>query len=249
MSGHSKWAQIKRQKGVADQRRGQLFTKLGREIAVAAREGGPEPEANARLRLAVQRARDANMPMDTIERAIKRGSGPGEGENYEEIAYEGYGPGGVAILVAAMTDNRNRAAAEIRSVFTRNGGNLGESGSVRWQFESRGVLTAEAGERDPDDVALLAIDAGAEDVQIEDGALTVYTTPSDVETIRTALEGNGVKVTDSEVAMIPTTSVPVEARAAEQTMRLIERLEDLDDVQTVYSNADISDEVAASLAG
>lgn len=249
MSGHSKWAQIKRQKGVADQRRGQLFTKLGREIAVAAREGGPEPEANARLRLAVQRARDANMPMDTIERAIKRGAGPGEGENYEEITYEGYGPGGVAILVAAMTDNRNRAAAEIRSVFTRNGGNLGESGSVRWQFESRGVLTAHAGEMDPDEVALLAIDAGADDVQIEGGTLTVYTTPSDVEPVRAALENNDVSVTDSEVAMIPTTSVPVEMRAAEQTMRLIERLEDLDDVQTVYSNADISDEVAASLAG
>src|SRR5579875_2371689 len=183
MSGHSKWAQIKRQKGVADQKRGQLFTKLGREIAGGASEGGPEPEANARLRLAVQRARDANMPMDTIERAIKRGSGPGEGDNYEEITYEGYGPGGVAILVAAMTDNRNRAAAEIRSTFTRNGGNLGESGSVRWLFESRGVISARLDTQDPDEIALLAIDAGAEDVDVDDDNLTVYTEPSQLEPV------------------------------------------------------------------
>src|SRR5579864_3805986 len=170
MSGHSKWSQIKRSKGVADAKRGQLFTKLGREIAVAARDGA-DPAGNARLRLAVQRARDANMPMDTIDRAVKRAAGAGDAANFHEVTYEGYGPNGVAILVEALTDNRNRAAAEIRSVFSRHGGNLGESGSVRWLFEPKGIISVEANSRDPDDLALLAIDAGAEDVQVEDGLL------------------------------------------------------------------------------
>jgi YebC/PmpR family DNA-binding regulatory protein len=248
MSGHSKWAQIKRQKGAADAKRGQLFTKLGREIAVAARDGG-DPAANSRLRLAVQRARDANMPMDTIERAIKRGAGAGEGANFQEIVYEGYGPSGVAILVEALTDNRNRAAAEIRSVFTRNGGNLGESGSVRWLFDQRGIISVERGSHDPDEIALTAIDSGADDVQIDDGLIEVYTEPSEVESVRHALEEQGYDIANAEMGMVPKTSVHLDERAAEQTMRLLERLEELDDVQNVYSNSEVSDEVAASLAG
>src|SRR5579862_8687031 len=164
MSGHSKWAQIKRQKGVADAKRGQLFTKLGRELTVAARDGA-DPAGNARLRMAVQRAREANMPHDTIDRAIKRGSGAGDGASYQEVTYEGYGPGGTAVLVRALTDNRNRAAAEIRSTFSRNGGNLGETGCVGWLFENKGVITVEIDGHDPDDLALQAIDAGADDVQ------------------------------------------------------------------------------------
>jgi YebC/PmpR family DNA-binding regulatory protein len=248
MSGHSKWAQIKRQKGAADAKRGQLFTKLGREIAIAAREGA-DPDANARLRLAVQRARDANMPMDTIERAIKRGAGAGEGAHYQEVVYEGYGPSGVAMLVEALTDNRNRAAAEIRSVFTRNGGNLGEAGSVRWLFEPKGVITVETDGADADEVALVAIDAGADDVQVDVRFLEVYTEPSQLEAVRDALEGAGITVASSESAMIPKTSVPLDERAAEQTIRLIERLEELDDVHHVYTNSEVSEDVAASLAG
>ncbi len=248
MSGHSKWAQIKRQKGVADARRGQLFTKLGREIAVAARQGA-DIETNARLRLAVQRARDANMPMDTIDRAIKRAAGAGDAANFQEITYEGYGPSGVAILVDALTDNRNRAAAEVRSVFSRNGGNLGESGSVRWLFEPKGVVTVELQNRDADEVSLVAIDVGAEDVQPADSVLEVYTDPADLESVRQALEQEGLEVASSEQIMQPTTTVSLDGHAAEQAMRLIERLEELDDVQAVYSNSEISDEVAAALAG
>lgn len=248
MSGHSKWAQIKRSKGVADAKRGQLFTKLGREIAVAAREGG-DPDANSRLRLAVQRARDANMPMDNIERAVKRGAGAGDAANFQEVSYEGYGPAGVAILVEALTDNRNRAAAEIRAVFSRNGGNLAELGSVRWLFDSRGVITVESDGKDADEIALQAIDAGADDVQVEDGLLEVYTEPSRLEEVRTGLEQSGLKVTASDSGMVPQTSVTLDEQTAAQTLRLIERLEDLEDVQRVFSNAEFSDEVAAFLAG
>jgi YebC/PmpR family DNA-binding regulatory protein len=246
MSGHSKWSTIKRQKGAADAKRGQLFTKLGREIAVAAKEG-PDPESNNRLRLAVQRARDSNMPLDTIERAIKRASGAGDAANFSEISYEGYGPGGVAILVEVLTDNRNRAAAEIRSVFHRNGGNLGEAGSVRWLFDPKGIISAEIGDMDPDEVGLIAIDAGAEDVGIDDGSLTLYAEQNELESLRNSLEAAGVKVTGSELAMVPKTSVQLDERTAEQTLRLIERLEELDDVQYVYSNSEISEEVAAAL--
>jgi YebC/PmpR family DNA-binding regulatory protein len=248
MSGHSKWSTIKRQKGAADAKRGQLFTKLGREIAVAAR-GGADPEANARLRLAVRRARDASMPLDTVERAIKRGAGAGEGENYQEVTYEGYGPHGVAVLVDALTDNRNRSAAEIRAAFNRGGGNLGESGSVRWLFDSKGEITVNLDGMDPDEVALRAIDAGAEDVQVDDDTISVYTEPTQVEEVRAALEDGGMNVIESQVAMVPKTSVELDQAGAEQAFRLIERLEELDDVQAVYSNVDISSDVAASLAG
>jgi YebC/PmpR family DNA-binding regulatory protein len=247
MSGHSKWSTIKRQKGALDAKRGQIFTKLGREIAVAARDGG-DPNANSRLRLAVARARDANMPMDTIERAIKRGSGQGEGSNYQEVSYEGYGPGGVAVLVDVLTDNRNRTAAEVRSAFSKSGGNLGESGSVRWLFDPKGVLTVILDGRDADEVAMQAIDAGADDFDLMDDAIEVYTEPGKLEEVRSSLEGEGITVSSSETSMIPKTTVQLDEKAAEQAMKLIDRLEDLDDVQQVHSNFDVPDEVAASLS-
>lgn len=248
MSGHSKWASIKRAKGVTDAKRGQLFTRLSREITVAAREGA-DPAANSRLRLAVQRARDANMPLDNIDRAIKKGSGAGEGAQYQEMWYEGYGPGGVAVLVSVLTDNKNRSAAEVRSTFARAGGNLGEAGSVRWLFDSRGIIAVDAAGRDADDIALRAIDVGAEDVQVVDETLDVYTDLGNLEGVRTALEADGIAVLSSESALVPKTNVQVDEKTAEHVLRLIDKLEELDDVQNVYTNLDVSDEVAAALAG
>lgn len=248
MSGHSKWSSIKRQKGATDAKRGQLFTKLGREIAVAAREGA-DPNTNARLRLAVQRARDANMPLDTIDRAIKRAAGAGDAANYQEVSYEGYGPSGVAVLVQALTDNRNRSAAEIRSVFNRSGGNLGELGSVRWLFDERGIITVDLDGNDPDEIALAAIDVGAEDVQIAGDAVEVYTDVSSLERVRDGLESAGLAVSSSETALVPKTTVQPDMDSAQQTFRLVERLEELDDVQNVYTNIEVSDEVAGALAG
>ena len=247
MSGHSKWSQIKRQKGAADARRGQLFTKLVREISVAAREGGPEPEANARLRLAIQRAREANMPMDTIDRAVKRG-GSGEGAALEEITYEGYGPGGAAILVEAVTDNRNRTVAEVRNAFTRGGGSLGESGCVAWNFESRGVITVEPDGSDPEEVALRAIDAGADDFSVADGSIEVYTQPAEVENVRSALERLAIKVSSAEAAMVPKTTLEADPKDAAAVLKLMERLEDLEDVQRVYTNLEISEEALKEFA-
>ena len=200
MSGHSKWAQIKRQKGAADAKRGQLFTKLGRELSVAAREGGGDPDGNPRLRLAVQRARESNMPMDNIERAIKKGSERGEGAGLEEIVYEGYGPGGAAVMVEALTDNRNRAAAEIRNLFTRAGGSLGESGCVAWLFDQRGVVTVEVdGKVDPDQVALEAIDGGAEDVQVDGRDHRGLHGTANLDKVRRHLEKQKVRVANAEV--------------------------------------------------
>ncbi len=245
MSGHSKWSQIKRQKGVTDARRGQLFTKLAREITISARNGGGDPDANFRLRLAIQKARAENMPNDNIERAIKRGTGGGEAVALEEITYEGYGPGGAAIIVEAMTDNRNRTAAEVRSTFSRNSGSLGESGCVAWQFESKGVIVTSL-RSDSEQVALVAIDAGADDVKIEDDSIEVYTVPEDIDTVRQALEGNEVPVQSAEVTMLPTNTLELSEKDATQTLRLLERLEDLDDVQRVYTNAIFPAEVAAA---
>lgn len=246
MSGHSKWAQIKRQKGVADAKRGQVFTKLGREITVAARDGA-DPAGNARLRMALQRAREANMPHDTIDRAIKRGSGAGDGAHYQEITYEGYGPGGTAVLVHALTDNRNRAAAEIRSTFSRNGGNLGETGCVGWLFDNKGIISVEVNGHDADELALKAIDAGAQDVQLGDDLVEIFTDSGDLESIRLALESDGVPIADASLQIIPKTSIDLDDRSAEQVYRLVERLEELDDVQDVYTNTEFSDEVAARL--
>jgi YebC/PmpR family DNA-binding regulatory protein len=248
MSGHSKWAQIKRQKGVTDSRRGQLFTKLGREITVAARQGGADPEGNFRLRLAVQRARDNNMPSETIDRAIKRGGGGADAAELHEITYEGYGPGGTAIMVDVLTDNRNRSAAELRAVFTRSGGNLGEAGSVAWQFESRGVITVNnPGAHSVEDVELAAIDAGAEDVSSGEGVVEIITSPTELEAVRRGLSEQNFAIASAELSMIAKTTVDLNDREGEQILRLLDRLEELDDVQRVYSNAEFSDAVLADL--
>ena len=199
MSGHSKWSQIKRQKGANDVKRGATFTKMGREIAVAARQGGGDPDANFRLRLAIEKARAVNMPADTIKRAIERATGGGEAEQYEEIVYEGYGPGGVAVLVEAATDNRNRTAAEVRSIFTKAGGQLAGSGAVAWQFEPRGIITITRDGNDADEVALAAIDAGADDVDTETDPLEIYTAPTDIEAVRRAMESAGYRVDSAEL--------------------------------------------------
>ncbi len=247
MSGHSKWAQIKRQKGVADARRGQLFTKLGREIMVAVRQGGPDPEANFRLRLAVQRARDANMPSETIERGIKRASGQGqEGVELVEPTYEGYGPGGAAVLVQALTDNRNRTVADVRAAFTRAGGSLGEAGSVAWLFDQRGAISVSGAAQRLEELALVAIDAGAEDFRIDGDTMEVYTQPSDLERVRQALLDASGQVENADVAMVPKTTVPLNEKDAIGCLKLLDKLEDLDDVQHVYSNAEIPDSVLAA---
>jgi len=248
MSGHSKWSSIKRQKGVNDVKRGAIFTKIGREIGMAARAGGGDPDANYKLRLAVDKARAVNMPADTIKRAIDKAVGSGEAEQYEEIIYEGYGPGGVAILVEAATDNKNRTAAEVRSLFSKAGGQLAGAGAVAWQFETRGIVYITRDGQDPDDIALAAIDAGADDVDTEGDPLEIVTEPGNLEAVRTALEGTGVTIESAEVAMQPKSTVEVEVSAARQNLRLIENLEDLDDVQRVTANFDIPDEVMAEVA-
>ncbi len=247
MSGHSKWSTIKRAKGVTDAKRSVAFTKVAREISVAARQGGGDPDANYRLRLAIEKARSVNMPADNIKRSIDKAVGGGDGEQFEEIVYEGYGPGGVAILVEAATDNRNRTAAEVRSMFSKAGGQLASSGAVAWQFEPRGLITVAGG--DPDDVALLAIDAGAEDVDTTSVPLEIYTAPHDLEAVRSALEAAGVAVESAESAMIARQTVELDVARARQAIRLVELLEDLDDVQRVTANFDIPEEVFAEVAG
>jgi YebC/PmpR family DNA-binding regulatory protein len=251
MSGHSKWAQIRRSKGVNDARRGQLFTRLGRELVVAVREGGSgDPNANFRLRMAVQRARDANMPTENIERTIKRAVSGSEGSSLEEITYEGYGPGGTALVVQTLTDNRNRTVAEVRNAFHRNGGNMGENGCVDWLFEAKGVIEVELQGQDPDELSLEILDLGADDVEPvhpDDQVLTVYTNPSEVEKVRQTLEKKHYKVLKSESTLIPQTKIELtEEKVAHQAIRLIEKLEDLDDVQNVYTNADFPEAFAAS---
>jgi YebC/PmpR family DNA-binding regulatory protein len=247
MSGHSKWSTIKRQKGANDAKRGALFTKVAREISVAARQGGGDPDANYRLRLAIDKARSVNMPADNIKRTIDKAVGGGDGEQYEEIVYEGYGPGGVAILVEAATDNRNRTAAEVRSVFSKAGGQLAGSGAVAWQFEPRGLITVASG--DPDEVALAAIDAGAADVDTEADPVEIYTEPADLEAVRKALEKAGIAVDDAESAMIAKQTIELDEAKARQALRLVELLEDLEDVQRVTANFDIPEEVFAEVAG
>ncbi len=247
MAGHSKWAQIKRQKGAADAKRGQLFTKLAREISVAARLGGPDPDANFRLRMAIQKARAENMPNDNIKRAIERATSDGGGDNYDEIYYEGFGPGGAAIMVKALTDNRNRTVGEVRSVFTRAGGNLGESGSVGYLFDQFGLITVNADGADPDDLALLAIDAGAEDIKTEDGTVEIYIAPTALKAVQDALAAQGVRIEDAGITMQPKTTLSLDEEGTLKGVRLLERLEDLDDVQEVYSNLEIPDEVLAQV--
>lgn len=242
MSGHSKWSQIKRQKGVNDAKRGQMFTRFGREISVAARQGGADPETNFRLRLAIQRARDSNMPMENIERAIKRGTGGADAVVLEEITYEGYGPGGVAMMVEVMTDNRNRTAADIRNVLTRAGGGLGETGCVAWQFKARGIVSVAVKNADPDELALKAIDAGAEDVKTEDGSIEIFTAPAELEIVRKAMETGGATISSVEAAMVPETTIELDSKTALQVLKLLDRLEEMDDVQHVYSNAEFPED-------
>ena len=249
MSGHSKWSQIKRQKGINDNKRGQVFTRLGREITIAAREGGGDPAANFRLRLAIQRARESNMPMDNIERAIKRGTGSGESGSLEEIQYEGYGPGGGAVIVQVMTDNRNRTAGEVRHVFARNGGNLGETGSVAWQFADRGVISLDIKGQDPEELELLAIDAGATDVTQDGDEIEVQTELGDLEAVRQALEDHKVQILNAERSLVPSTTVALDRQHAAQMLKLVDKLEELDDVQKVYSNVEIADEDLDAYAG
>jgi YebC/PmpR family DNA-binding regulatory protein len=245
MSGHSKWHSIKHQKAVTDARRGQLFTKLTREIIVAVRKGGPNPDTNISLRLAVQKARDASMPSDNIARAIKRASGATEGANLVEMVLEGYSPGGGAILVEAFSDNRNRTIQAIRHLFSRGGGNLGETGCVAWQFSPRGVITVESGDMDTEELALKAIDAGAEDVVVESGVVEVYTRPEELEKVRAALEQEDIPVASADMAMVPKATLELDEKAAVQTLKLMEKLDELYDVRHVSSNVDFSDEVLA----
>lgn len=243
MSGHSKWASIKHQKGVTDAKRGKLFTKLTREIIVAVREGGSNPETNFRLRLAVQKARDSSMPLDNIERAIKRGSGAIEGAALIEMLLEGYGPGGAAILVQALTDNRNRTLQNVRNVFTRGGGSLGESGCVAWIFDLKGLITVNADNLDVDELALEAIDAGADDVNTEGSCVEVYTSPEELEAVRTALEAKSITVASAEHSLVPRTTVELDEKSALQILKMLDKLDEIDEVQQVSSNADFSDAV------
>lgn len=248
MSGHSKWSTIKRQKGATDAKRGQLFTKLAREITVAARTGVPDPEANAALRIAVQKARKENMPKDNIDRAIARASGSEGGAQYEEIFYEGYGPGGTALMIATMTDNRNRTVGELRAVLVRAGGTLGENGSVSWMFDQTGQIVLPLNGTDPEELALVAIDAGASDVQYDDESIEIYTEPSDLHKVSEQLTAGGLEPESVELIMKAKDLIAPDQDVAVKALRLLEKLEDLDDVQTVYSNIDISDEVLAAVS-
>jgi YebC/PmpR family DNA-binding regulatory protein len=248
MAGHSKWASIKHRKKAVDAKRGQLFTKLSRAITVAAREGGGDPDGNPALALAVQKARDASMPKDNIERAIAKGTGAdSEAEAYETVVYEGYGPGGVAILVEALTDNRNRTSAEVRHLFTKAGGSLGEPGSVAWTFEKKGELVVDA-ERYSEDELLPAIDAGAEDLSMDGDVWEIVTGPTDLAAVRAALEDAGVELQSAELVQRPTTRTPVEEGRVGALMRLIEELEDHDDVQAVHANFDVDADVLERVA-
>jgi YebC/PmpR family DNA-binding regulatory protein len=248
MSGHSKWSQIKRQKGVNDAKRGAAFTKVARDIAIAARAGGGDPDGNFKLRLAIEKARAVNMPADNIKRAIERGAGGGENEQFEEILYEGYGPGGVAIIVEAATDNKNRTAADVRAIFTKHGGQLAGSGAVAWQFEQRGLISIPLAGQNADEITLLAIDAGAEDVDTESDPLEIYTAPTELEMVRRKLEAAGVGIEAAELTMQAKNTIEVDAAKARANLRLIEHLEDHDDVQRVTANFEIPDEVMAEAA-
>lgn len=243
MSGHSKWASIKHQKGVTDARRGQLFTKLTREIIVAVRQGGSNPDTNFRLRLAIQKARDNSMPSDNIERSIKRGSGEIEGVSLTEMTLEGYGPGGVAIMVQALTDNRNRTIQDVRSIFTRNGGNLGESGCVSWIFNLEGLITVPINDKDVEEVELQAIDAGAEDIKVTNDYIEIYTKPGEMEKIRLALEQHHLPIASSEMTMMSNNMIGIDEKASLQTMRLLDKLEEMDEVQHVACNADFPENI------
>jgi YebC/PmpR family DNA-binding regulatory protein len=250
LSGHSKWSTIKRKKGAADAKRGALFGKLSKAITVAAREGGGDPDMNPALGLAVHKAKEANMPNDNIQRAIDKGTGAGaDAQAIERVTYEGYAPGGVAVMVEVLTDNRNRAAADVRYIFTKNGGKLGTSGSVSYLFERKGVLLVPRNEVDEDELMELALETGAEDVEVMESDYRVVTAPEDFATVRESLKEAGVAFENAEITMQPQNSVDLDAGTAKQTLRLIDALEENDDVQEVYANFDISDEVMSVVAG
>ncbi|NLY29111.1 MAG: YebC/PmpR family DNA-binding transcriptional regulator [Firmicutes bacterium] len=248
MAGHSKWSNIKHRKSKEDARRGQLFTKLARQITIAAREGGGDPQSNFRLRLAVEKARASNMPNDNIDRAIKRGTGELEGDRLEEIIYEGYGPAGMAVLLEALTDNRNRTASDLRHLFSKYGGNLGESGCVAWMFEKKGrlIINTEVTPVDEETVMLEAIESGAEDIEVEENYIEIITAPGDFQAVKESLEASGYVFDDAEVTMIPTNTVEIPADKTEQALKLLEALEELDDVQQVYANGDFDEEAIAA---
>ncbi|MCK4768343.1 MAG: YebC/PmpR family DNA-binding transcriptional regulator [Desulfobacula sp.] len=247
MSGHSKWSTIKHKKGATDAKRGKLFTKLIKEITVAARMGGGDPESNPRLRSALISARAQNMPKDTYERAIKKGTGELEGVNYEEIIYEGYGPGGVAVLVECLTDNKNRTIAEVRHAFGKAGGNVGTDGCVAWMFDKKGLISVSKEDSDEETLMEIALDAGAEDIKEETDSFDIITEPSDFDAVKDAVDAAGIKYELAEITMLPQNLTKVEGKEAEQMIRFMEVLDDSDDVQKFYSNADIPDEVFDSL--
>jgi YebC/PmpR family DNA-binding regulatory protein len=248
MSGHSKWSTIKRKKGAADAQRSKLWGKLLRYVEVAAREGGGNIEGNPTLASAVQKAKENSVPNDNIQRAIKRGTGELEGEAYEEISYEGYGPGGVAVLVQCLTNNRNRASQDVRASFNGHGGKMAEPGAVAWMFESKGVVMIPAVGASEDDVFLVAADAGAEDVSASDESIEVITPPEALKAVRAALEGEGMTVESAEVTQVPKTTIRLEGADAKKVLNLIDTLEELDDVSDVYANFDIPDDVLAAVA-
>jgi YebC/PmpR family DNA-binding regulatory protein len=248
MSGHSKWSTIKRKKGAVDAKRGRIFTKLIKEITIAAREGGGDPGGNPRLRTAILAGKAQNMPADNIDRAIKKGTGELEGVNYEELNYEGYGPGGVAILIETLTDNKNRTTSDVRHMLAKYGGNLGENGCVAWMFDKKGVLTYEPGTVDSDKLMEAALEAGAEDIKEYDESVEVITDPTEFHTVRDALIAAGLEPVESEISKIPQTMVPLEGKQAASMLKLMEGIEDLDDVQNVWANFDISQEEMERLA-
>ena len=249
MSGHSKWATIKHKKGAADAKRGKLFAKLIRQVEVAARNGGGDPDMNPTLRTMFQKARDASVPLDTIDRAIKRGTGELEGVNYEEVTYEGYATGGVAVFVEALTDNRNRTGSEVRSTFSRLGGSLAEPGAVAWQFERKGIVLVPAA-ADEDEVMMAALEAGADDVSGDGGYWSIVCDASSTQAVREALESSGIAVESSDITMVATSLIELgTAEAVKPVLRLLDALDDLDDVQNVHTNADIADGVIAALEG
>ncbi len=249
MSGHSKWHGIKHKKAKADAIKGRLFTKLIKEITVAARHGGGDPAGNPRLRTAVQAAKAANMPAENIERAIKKGTGELPGVSYEECVYEGYGPGGVAVLLEALTDNRNRTTSELRKIFSKHGGNMGESGCVAWMFAKKGLIQVDAARADEEKLMAIALDAGAEDLQRAESLFEVTAAPADFERVKAAVEKAGLPMASAEITMVPQNTLRVEGKPAQQMLQLMEELEEHDDVQQVYANFDIPEEVMAAHAG
>ena len=243
MSGHSKWSTIKHKKGAADAKRGKIFTKLIKEITVAARMGGGDPDANPRLRSAIAAAKSQNMPKDNLERAIKKGTGELEGVEYEELTYEGYGPGGVAVLVECLTDNKNRTIADVRYIFSKAGGNIGTDGCVAWMFDKKGLISVDKSVTDEDTLMEVALEAGAEDVKDEGDCFEVITEPNDFDTVKEAVEAANIEYQMAEVTMIPQTETQLEGKEAEQMVKFMEALEDCDDIQNFHTNADISDDV------